>query len=280
MVTRTLFVMFLPALAACLASSMAPLVAPQQPRTRVLIQREFRLGTLDFGRAAGDSHELSTVIPAMLLTELRDEGRFSVYEGGGIRTGSRLGGSAGNNLQENPKSLPLNEENARQYVDGYLSGTVTTLSAQQACLDLRLSNAVTHEVLYARAVCVPVAGDGRVDRTAVKRIAEEVARAIKQVANGKVTSADGRLVFCDKGTQAGVSRGMVAYIVATGDTVSDAAVHGEVQRYTGVDPAQLATVAAPVIIGEMYVVSVEDKYSVGYLYQGSYALPGDTVFFK
>lgn len=279
--TWILFLVCLSALAACLVHPAAPLVGPQQPRKRILIQREFRLGTLDFGRAAGDSHELSTVIPAMLLTELRDGGRFSIYEGGSIRAGGRIASYGGGNVRvESMKSLPLNEDNASEYVDGYLSGTVTTLSAPQACIDLRLSNAVTHEVLYARAACVPVAADGHVDRPAVKRIAEEVARAIKQVGNGKVTSADGGLVFCDKGAQAGVSRGMVAYLVATGDTVSDAAIHREVQRYTGVDPAQLAMVATPVIVGEMYIVSVEDQYSVGLLYKGSYALPGDTVFFK
>jgi hypothetical protein len=62
--------------------------------------------------------------------------------------------------------------------------------------------------------------------------------------------------------------------------VRDAAIHTEVQRYTGVDPAGLATLATPVIVGEMYVVSVEDHYSVALLYKGSYALPGDVVFFK
>jgi curli biogenesis system outer membrane secretion channel CsgG len=254
----------LPAFAAC-ASVSVPLVSPQHPRQRILVQREFRLGTFDFGKAAGEASELGDIIPAMLLTELRDGGRFAIYEGGNIRTGG---------------SEPLNEGNASQYVDGYLSGTLTTVGGQQACLDLRLSNAVTHEVLYTRSVCIAVEDDRRVDRGAVKRIAEEIARAVKQVGNGKVTSTDGQIVFCDKGSRAGVSRGMVAYIVATGDTVADRAIHDEVQRYTGVDPAQLSTVAAPVIVGEMYVVSVDERYSQGLLYKGNYVLPGDTVFFK
>lgn len=268
------FLACLPALTACLNGSM-PLTSPQQPRQRILIQRQFRLGTFDFGRTTGDTHDLSTVIPAMLLTELRDGGRFAIYEGGSIRTGGHV-----NIRADGAKSLPLNEENASDHVDGYLSGTLTTLAGQQACFDLRLSNAVTHEVLYTRAACVAVVADGRVDRAAVKRIAEEITRAIKQVGNGKVTGADGRAVFCDKGAQAGVSRGMVAYLVGTGDTINDAGIHREVQRYTSVDPAQLATVATPVIVGEMYIVSVEEQYSVGLLYKGSYALPGDTVFFK
>lgn len=251
-------------LTAC-SSIPVPLVGPQQPRERILVQREFRLGTFDFGKVPGDPHDLGVVIPAMLLTELRDGGRFAVYEGGNIRSDG---------------SEPLNEGNASQYVDGYLSGTLIAAGEQQACLDLRLSNAVTQEVLYARSVCLATESGGRVDRAAIKRIAEEITRAVKQVGNGKVTSADGRIVFCDLGGRHGVTRGMVAYLVGTGEAVRDPAIHQIVQRYTGVDPAQLLTVATPVVIGEMYIVSVEDRYSVGLLYKGSYALPGDTVFFK
>jgi hypothetical protein len=259
-----LVVACLPVLAAC-SSVPVPLVGPQQPRERILLQREFRLGTFDFGKVPGDSHELGDTIPAMLLTELRDGGRFAIYEGGNIRSSG---------------SEPLNEGNASQYVDGYLSGTLTAAGEQQVCLDLRLSNAVTHEVVYARSLCLPLEGGGRIDRAAVKRIADEITLAVKQVGHGKVTSADGRIVFCDLGSRHGVRRGMVAYLEGTGEAVRDPAIHQVVQRYTAVDPTQLLTVDTPVVIGEMYIVSVEDRYSVGLLYKGSYALPGDTVFFK
>lgn len=253
------------AITACGSRTTMPLVSPQTPRERFLVQREFRLGTFDFGRVS-DSRELSKVIPAMLLTELRDVGRFAIYEGGNIRAHGTTGD-------------PLHEGNASQYVDGYLSGTVTTLTDQQACLELRLSNAVTHEVLYSRPVCIALENE-KVDRDVVKRIAEEIARAVKQVGNGAITSVDGRMVFCNKGSKSGVSRGMVAYIVGTGDTVRDSSLHQQVRTYTGVDPAQLTTIATPVIIGEMYIVEVYPKYSVGLLHKGKYALPGDTVFFK
>lgn len=260
--TSLLVLSCLSALAAC--GTWVPLVAPQHARDRMLVQREFRLGTFNFGRAAGDAHELGSVIPAMLLTALRDGGRFAIYEGGNIRSTGE----------------PINEQNAKDYMDGYLSGTFTTLNSEQACIDLRLSNAVTQEVLYSRPVCIPVTADGRVDRDAVKRIAEEIGLVIKQIGNGKVTSSDARMVFCDKGRQAGVRRGMVAYIVGTADTVRDPTMHQKVQRYTGVDPAQLITVGTPIIVGEMYIISVEDQYSVGRLHKGDYVLPGDTVFFK
>lgn len=277
--TQRLAVVGLLVITAC-GHNAPPLVNPQPPRPRILFQREFRLGTLPFGKIAGDTRELGTAIPAMLLTELRDGGRFAIYEGGSIRSAIYEGGSPRSAKLEFTKELPLNEANASDYVDGYLSGTLTSVSGQQTCLDLRLSNAVTQEVLYARTVCAAIASDGRVDRAAIKRLAEEIARAIKQVGNGKVISADGQLVFCDRGAQAGVSRGMVAYLVGTGDTVHDPAVHLEVQHYTGADPAQLATATTPIVVGEMYIVSVEDQYSVGVLYKGRYAIPDDTVFFK
>jgi hypothetical protein len=258
---------YLSAAAACASSGALPLAAPLQARERLLVQREFRLGTFDFGKTAADPRELSKSIPAMLLTELHGGGHFAIYEGGNIRSTTSAGG-------------PLNEASASQYVDGYLSGTLTGVDDQQACFDLRLSNAVTQEVLYARAVCVGLEAGGRIERGSITRVAEELARAIKQVGNGKVTSSDGHIVFCNKGGQAGVSRGMVAYIVATGDSINDSTIHQDVQRYTGIDPARLTTIATPVIIGEMYIVSVEENYSVGLLYRGNYTLPGDTVFFK
>ena len=51
--------------------------------------------------------------------------------------------------------------------------------------------------------------------------------------------------------------------------------------YSGITPGHTwPTEATPIVVGEIYIVSVEDQYSVGVLYRGSYAIPGDTVFFK
>lgn len=248
------------------ARLVMPLAATQQPRQRLVVEREFRLGTFDFGRASGDGGDLSNIIPAMLATELRANARFSIYEGGNIRSDEQ------NEL--------LNEKNAKNYLDGYLSGTITLASPQQTCFEVRLSNAVSYEVLYSRSSCVALGERGQVDRSAVKRIAEEIERAVKKIGYGKVTSSDGKMVFFDKGTRSGVSRGMVAYIVATGDTVADVDVHRAVQSYTETEPSRLATAAVPVVVGEIYVSAVEEEYSTGILYNGEYVLPGDTIFFK
>ncbi|MBI4700985.1 MAG: hypothetical protein HY744_07470 [Deltaproteobacteria bacterium] len=258
-----------------------PVPVPTKPRERLLVQKQFRLGAFDFGRNVDQKFDpLAEALPAMLLTEIRKEGRFSVYEGGNIRA-------------HRPKGEALNEANAAEHVDGYLSGTITKQSDSEICFDVRLANAVNHEVLYAATACAPLApataavpGQPRgepamaPDREAMGRVAKDLSRAIKQVGFGQVTSVDGKLVFVDKGAEADVMPGMVAYLVATGDSVRDPAVHANVKDFTGVDPTALTMATTPVTVGEMYVVSVEKAYSVGLLYRGDFALPGDTVFFK
>src|SRR5687767_12198586 len=104
--TRVLWLTWLSVLSAC-TQILVPLAGRYEPRPRVLSQREFRLGAFDFGRAEQGASELGNAIPAMLLTELRNGGRFATYEGGNLRFSD---------------SEPLNEANASQYMDGYLSG--------------------------------------------------------------------------------------------------------------------------------------------------------------
>jgi hypothetical protein len=304
----------------CSQAARPPTPVPARARERLVVHKQFRIASFDFGRNV-DEHfnPLTEALPAMLLTELRKTGRFEIYEGGNLRV-HVSGGET------------LTESNAWRYVDGYVSGTITSEDAARVCFDVRLANSVNHEVLYAAAACAdlmreaptpsaapataatpaaagsepappvqsppvqpppvqpppvlgPKAPRGVVpamipDRKALERVAQELTRAIKNVGNGKVTAADGQLVFVDKGVEADVMPGMVAYVVATGDAVKDPSVHKTVAAVTGVDPARLAGAITPVIIGEMYIVSVEKGHSVGRLFRGDYVLPGDTVFFK
>lgn len=240
-----------------------PTVAANHARKRISAAREFRLGVFDFGNGASNAGNLADVIPAMILTELRYGARFSLFEGGTIR----LSGD------------PLNESNAKEHVDGVLSGTITMVSSHQACFDLRLANAVNYEVLYSRNVCVPVVEQRLSERSSMKRVAEDIERSIKRVAYGKVTSADGNVVFCDKGSNAGVLRGMVAYVVATGDVVQDPEIHRSVHAYTSATDTPTIG-SAPGVIAEMYIIAAEPEYSVGIIHRGSYMVPGDSVFFK
>ena len=70
--------------------------------------------------------------------------------------------------------------------------------------------------------------------------------------------------------------GMVAFIVGTGDSVNDIKLHKSIAEYTGTKSVD----AQPVITGQLYIVQVNEKQSIGIFYSGSYALPGDTVYFK
>jgi hypothetical protein len=206
----------------------------------------------------------------MLLTELKDIGRFNIFDGGNIRIGDG--------------KEPINETTAKNHnIDGYLTGTITGVTSSQVCFDARLVNANNHEVLYAQSSCVNYRGQlatGSPDRSGIRRFAQDVSRAIKKVSHAKVLSADGQVVFISKGKSAGVIRGMDAYIVATGDSVATASIHQTVEEQTGVDPGALSTSKAPVVVGHIYVIEVHKDYCLGWLYRGDYALPGDTVYFK
>ena len=258
--------------AGCARGKLPPLVAPVTPRRRLLRSGNFRLGVLDFGSSdkegqPGQNVYLTKAIPAMLATELKSAGRFAVHEGGGIRAS---GGA-------------MAEQSAHEVVDGYVSGTVTSETAAETCFDVRLSNAFTQEILYAKSACIPVtrgAGTAAPDRAAVKRVADELSRAVKEVGNARVTAVDSKFVFISKGSESDVLPGMVAILVATGDASQSADRHKEIHLMTKVDPEAFDSAKVAVIIGEIAIVSVEKDYSVGVLYNGDYALPGDTAFFK
>jgi hypothetical protein len=258
----------------CMHLTTPPTPLPGGARPPIVIQKQFKVAALAFEVHRAVEPEIATfgnAIPAMIVTELRAQSRFSIYEGGGIRV-------------QGKNEAPVTEEKASLFVDAYLSGTITSLEPEQVCFDVRLSNAVNHEVLFARAMCAKVQQAAApkksfsVDRDAIRRLADDLARSIKQIGSGTVTSADGKLVFINKGAKSDVMPGMVAYIVGTGDSSSDSAVNQAAEQYTGVSAASANQ--APTVVGELYVVSVEDSRSVGVLYKGDYALPGDTVFFK
>jgi len=256
----------------CMHLTTPPTPLPGGARPPIVIQKQFKVAALAFEvQAEPEITTFGSAIPAMIVTELRGQSRFSIYEGGGIRILGKSG-------------APVTEEKASSLVDAYLSGTITSLEPEQVCFDVRLSNAVNHEVLFARAMCAKVQQalapkkSFWVDREAIRRLADDLARSIKQIGSGTVTSADGKLVFINKGAKSDVMPGMVAYIVGTGDSSSDSAVNQAAEQYTGVGAASANQ--APTVVGELYVVSVEDSRSVGVLYKGDYALPGATVFFK
>lgn len=246
----------------------APVPFPEGPRATMVVQKTFRIGTLDFGASSKDQESnLNKSIPAALLTELKATSRFSIYEAGAIRTAQGL----------------FSENNAADLADAYLSGKISRLTDREVCFDVWLSNANSHEVLYARGTCAKLTGgeggEGSkrdVDRQAITLLAQEIARAIKQVGSGQVTSVSGPLVYVNKGASSDVMPGMVAYLIATGDTTKDEAVHQKVEAYTKVKPAGLPAA----VVGQIYIVSVEPEHSIGRLFAGDYALPGDTVYFK
>jgi hypothetical protein len=235
----------------------------------LMVEKAFTILTLDFGTASdgekGSHGTLNKALPAALLTELQTTGRFSIREAGAIR---------GEGL--------FAERNADRKADAYLSGKITSESDKEVCFDVWLSNATSHAVFYARSTCVELtAGEadrpGRLalSRPAINRLADDIARSVKQVGSALVTSVTGRYVTVNKGSDADLLVGMPGYLVATGDGAKEDATHRAVMAYTGAKP----TGAVPSVVAELYVVSVEKDRSVCRIGR-SYAVPGDTVFFK
>lgn len=257
-------------------TNLPPIPYPNDARERHVVHRLFRVGALDFGtRSEGvPDVSLAAALPSMLLTELQGTSRFTVHDGGGIRVGGNL--------------AAMTEDTAKEYVDAYLSGTITSLTATDVCFDVRLSNAVNHAVLFTRSACTKVSIEAgppaplkiHPERAALTLLAQDIARAIKPIGSARVIAADGHLVFIDKGQESDVMPGMVAYIVATGEAANQAELHRDVQTYAAIDTATVGGISLPVIVGEVYIASVESNYSVGYLYLGDYAMPRDTVYFK
>lgn len=271
---------------ACSTTDLPPLPTPTRARPTIVVRTEFRVGVFDFfpqddGEKGTDSQlgansMVLAAVSSMLLTELRDLGRFSVYQGRNVDVhlkGPTVGAET------------LNESTASNYVDAYLTGALTGLDASKVCFDFRLSNAWTHEVLYSLGACIPsskqVGGGFEIDRSSVRRVAEELSRSVRRVGNGRVTAVDGNLVEIDKGAEAGVQRGMFGYLSATGNSQKNPDVHDQVRAYTALDSRELLLGGAfETLVGELYIVSVEREASMGLLIKGGYGLPGDTVFFK
>lgn len=238
--------------------------------------KKFRVGILSFGDSPS-----GLALPALLLTELQETGRFQIFEGGGIRVGGQ-------------DHAPLTEATARDFVDGYLSGTITKLSPNELCFGVRLSNALSHHVLYARSVCSPV--EARSAEILVPKkeklvaLALDVARAVKEIQASTITGVDDAMVYIDVGAESGVIPGMVGYVLGTGSSVKDESITESVVEYTGVEKAtNTGSGDNEFVVGGVYIISVGESSSAGIFYREGvsveernvpYAIPGDTVHFK
>ena len=259
-------------------TTFPPLPQPTATRARLIIQREFGVAAVEFGRQNVEKDaspvNLANAIPAALLRQMREVGRFSMFDGGGLRLDGPQKGLVRN--AQTRTGLALNETTANRFVDAYLSGTLLSSNGTQVCFNVRLANAVNHEVLYAANTCVASAGD----RRALRRLAEDISRSVKRIGNAQVKSVYGKRIIVDKGGNSGIIRGMAAYVVATGENVTDPKIHQQVQAATGFNTQETITAGSDVVVGELYVSEVNPDFAVCYMYKGDYLVPGDTVYFK
>lgn len=282
-----------------------PLVMPTPPRTPLLAYKQYRLGVLDFGKAAPSERHPSDRVgptvsgPSRIFTQLARElnpltaaepPRYTFFDHGTLQAGG-----------------PLTAQNAyKQYkLDAYLTGTVRT---GDRCYDLRLVNAVSQEIISSYP--------GYCEGEEAKVTNQLITEPLKNPGVAVVSSVQGQFVIINRGYDKlkSMRSGMMARLLAGGDTllaissrVSKAEpqtpesmiekskfqredIRLRVRNFTQVDPSRvperikLRRPGIPEIVeeivGEIYVASVEKEYSIGILFNGDYALPGDLVVFK
>jgi len=272
-------------LTACIRTrtDMPPIARPSRIRQPLIVGKQFRVVVLDFGTTVSEREEstayLERALPAMILAALSKETygpsdhkipRFALYDGGIARRNEAV----------------IEEQNASDVADAYLTGTIVARRADEVCFEARLANAINHQVLFVAptATCAKLkpadaGGYPKIAEQAGLTLAVDIGKAIQKIGDGKILSADGKLVILNQGRDAHVLPGMPAYIVDASQSQNDDALDKWVSSYTTI-PAGEVSERPPAVVGEIYVLSVEETYSIGLLFKGDYAVPGDTVYFK
>ena len=262
-----------------------PFPTPQaiEPRPQIAATRKFSLAILDFDATSDATSEklgasgLRVTLPAMLATELQRDGRFQVHEAGNLRRplGSEL----------------LDEASSSQNIDGYVNGTIVTARAsetgetEQVCFEVRLSNAYSHAMMFARSICsavrVPNATLG-VERAGVKQVALEMSQALTRAPSGRVVHVSGRHVYIDRGRAEGIKNGMVALIIPTARTARDEHSLKLVSDYTGIASSEIPPIEERGAIAQITVLALSEEphRSIALLVRGGRVAVGDTVLFK
>lgn len=264
--------------ASCEQSRSAPPTPPiEYARPRLIVGKEFKVGMLPFASGQGDPHGLHIVVPSMILAELgnvteaKKPQRYATFEAGVLEQRSSLTeGSAGESL------------------DGYINGTITSTSDSQVCLDFRLSNAFTHEVLATSSKCIGLDRQGRgalPRQEGIHDLAFEISDQLGQPEPAKILNIDDQILTIDKGIDDGVKRGMAAYLREVGVAERSPDEHaGLLRAFTGSpgsdEPPPSGKGHDQIVVGEIYILSVDQSTSIGVLYRGSFPLAGDVVEFK
>lgn len=253
-------------LSACAVTLLPP--APNRARQRLVHYKELRVAVLDFTPWYGEKGDHSKTIPAILLSELETGGRFSSHESAGFQ--GKIDGSGD------------------KYIDMYVSGTVVSMTSNQICVEVRMSNSVSHEILYSKLHCIANQEPGR--RKNIKVIANEIAKSVDKdnISLGTVLGVDGKMVILDRGTKVGVKPGMIADLMAASerlDTARHPVLYNRILDYTkllaeeGLIRKQPLS-EVPIIVGSVFIVSVAEGYSMGVLFRGDYASPDDKARFR
>lgn len=115
----------------------------------------------------------------------------------------------------------------------------------------------------------------------IVNLADDIARRLSRIDDARVVKTDDKIIRINKGRKAGVFRGGVAYLREIGQAEADPTTYKEiVEAFPSTSTETSSKPGEHVVVGEVYILSVEDDFCTGVLFSGDYALPGDHVVFK
>jgi hypothetical protein len=257
--TLLLFVCTLVA-SGCGSATLPPPSAPFPPRDEVPVESyKFRVAVSDFTDQTERAGNLVNTIPDILTTALFKSGRVDLYERDTLRE-----------LSAQDTTNVIRDLMDRRMIDGVISGTITRVTGSQKMIvvEIRLLSR-NKAVMYADNHTLTFRGRRvmEINRDDVIALAETISKAMPPAPDIKIVSKSGDRVTLGGGENKGLIAGMMGYVQAIIDKVSDPET-GEVPR------------PAYVIVGEVVIDQVTQDSATGRILTGEDIRPNDIVRFK
>ena len=248
------------AIAGCASNPWPPPTAPFSPREEVTIESyKFRAAVVDFTDQTGRAGDLIKTIPDILTTTLFKSNRIDLYERNPLR---------GISAQDSTAMVEGLIE--KRIIDGVISGAVTQISGteKKVVIELRLLGR-NKAVMYADHHTLTFRGRRvmEINREDVVNLAKTLSAAVPTVKRTKIVDKSGNRVTLSAGSDKGLIAGMLGYVQAPLDKVTDP-VTGEIPRPTYV------------IVGEIVIDQVTSSSATGHVVAGDDVRSQDIVQFK
>ena len=244
----------------CGSAPLPPPTAPFPPRDEVPVESyKFRVAVSDFTDQTERARNLVKTIPDILTTALFKSGRVDLYERDTLR-----------GLSAQDTTSVIRDLMDRRMIDGVISGTITRVAGSKKTIvvEIRLLSR-SKAVMYADNHTLTFRGRRvmEINRDDVISLAETISKAMPHAPDIKIVSKSGDRITLGGGKNKGLIAGMMGYVQAPIDKVSDPET-GKVPR------------PSYVIVGEVVIDQVTQDSATGRILTGEDIRPNDIVRFK